>query len=220
MKTILAIFIFFQILNFICNTENLIQPIDYIIYNKKVEIENDVTGTGNKLKDVVYISMCDTFNCPYKCCQGPINSMQCAEKSQCEALRILAYKIDTILFILLLQIPYFLLGIFYFVLKCLEVKKSPNYIKFRKFFYIYYSIIFPCFGICVLITFCKKTNIDELLKSETNDSKINNISVLFGKKEFVLENIAGEGCFIEKEEEKVIELQNILELDSINIKEN
>lgn len=54
------------------------------IYYKLKFMKNDITGTGNRLKDVPYRTICVLKNCPNICCIGDIDSMVCGGKDQCK----------------------------------------------------------------------------------------------------------------------------------------
>lgn len=56
---------------------------DSIYYFTKFLI-NNVTGTGDKLLDVAYRSVCYVKNCATGCCIGNINVMKCGDTIECK----------------------------------------------------------------------------------------------------------------------------------------
>ena len=46
--------------------------------------KNSITGTGDRLQDVPYKSLCIIRSCPSNCCTGDINNMQCASAEDCK----------------------------------------------------------------------------------------------------------------------------------------
>ncbi len=47
--------------------------------------KNDITGTGDKLKDVPYRALCSIMACESNCCTGEIDNMICGTAQECKA---------------------------------------------------------------------------------------------------------------------------------------
>jgi len=92
-----------------------LQDLDYIkfssnsIYYKLEYMINDITGTGNKLKDIPYRSLCITRNCSHLCCIGDIDSMSCGSLEQCQQFYDSSIVGNVILAVIL---PIFFLSVF------------------------------------------------------------------------------------------------------------
>jgi hypothetical protein len=54
-----------------------------ILYTKPYK-DNNVTGTGSKLKDVAYRVSCRDLLCKTECCDGDINAMVCGTPENCK----------------------------------------------------------------------------------------------------------------------------------------
>ncbi len=55
-----------------------------IYYNKPFDISNNITGTGNKLRDVAYSSSCFLLKCATSCCEGPLRDIKCGIQKNCD----------------------------------------------------------------------------------------------------------------------------------------
>jgi len=64
------------------NIRNLQYAIHSVYYNI-VYPANDITGTGDKLKDVPYKVLCKLKSCDTGCCVGEIDYMSCGLASDC-----------------------------------------------------------------------------------------------------------------------------------------
>lgn len=53
------------------------------LYSKPFDMDNNLTGTGNRLKDSVYNAICSTLKCNTLCCEGHINQMTCGKEENC-----------------------------------------------------------------------------------------------------------------------------------------
>jgi hypothetical protein len=117
-------------------------------YTKQLELnytnphwtDNDVTGTGFKLKDSAYLSLCKLLNCTTGCCMGSINQMRCGSKVQCDFIYYQTsffknYFINYIFLHCLLLIVFTSLG-YYISLNydCRRCRRYPkvNYQQFDK----------------------------------------------------------------------------------------
>lgn len=107
--------------------------LDYIkflpdsIYYKLKYIQNDMTGTGNKLQDIPYKTLCIIKDCPNICCIGEITSMKCGTKEQCKEFydtsiypNVVAAVIFPILILSIFIISYLILNKIYKKNKCLS----------------------------------------------------------------------------------------------------
>jgi len=54
------------------------------IYYNIVYPANDITGTGDKLKDVPYKVLCKIMKCESGCCVGEIDNMRCGLEEDCK----------------------------------------------------------------------------------------------------------------------------------------
>jgi len=187
MKLIVLILLILY-LNNIQTRENFIEPLEYIFYEKKLDIENNITGTGNKLKDVAYRALCFTLKCPSTCCDGPIDHLKCADEGTCNMYKEAALKLRSVKIILLVLTPYLLLAILFGFKKFMEIKYPEKYKGWKRIFKIYFGIIFPPYGICLLINLIQKKNLDDSVDYEKSSKMFDNMSVLFGKKEFEIKN--------------------------------
>jgi hypothetical protein len=59
---------------------------------------NNITGTGNLLKDSLYRTLCDSMTCPTGCCDGEINVIRCGTQTDCDSYitYVTAWKIAII----------------------------------------------------------------------------------------------------------------------------
>jgi hypothetical protein len=109
---------FFFILTFpiILSLDN-IRKQDYtagIYYNIPQEfLINSISGTGDRLKDVIYRQLCKYENCNTDCCEGNINEMYCGDYISCIKYREYHKKTSGVNIWLFIFIIYcFLLSIF------------------------------------------------------------------------------------------------------------
>lgn len=91
-----------------------------IVYSKSFDLDNNITGTGNKLEDIAYNSVCEGLQCQSGCCEGIINSMTCGSPDNCK--KYYAYKrmikIITIVFVIAGAL------FFFWVMSCCQSKKG------------------------------------------------------------------------------------------------
>jgi hypothetical protein len=189
---VLFIFLFSLLKNFAYsaniknfNTKNFIE-LGYMTYIKVSEVDNDVTGTGNKLKDIAYISKCVTMQCKNLCCMGSIENMNCGNEDTCQGLRNLIVKKQMIKIVLSVIFFYVIIPIFWIIINCLKANHPDSYEKLNKILLIYTNILLPPLGIISLIEliFCKKK------KDKKNLMKIQKpkIGVLFHLKQFQVDD--------------------------------
>lgn len=57
------------------------------IYYDLVYPSNDLTGTGDKLKDVPYKVLCKIIACTTGCCVGEIDNMRCGAANDCKTYK-------------------------------------------------------------------------------------------------------------------------------------
>jgi hypothetical protein len=126
-----------------------VQYYDYIkftsdsIYYKLEFIINDITGTGNKLKDVSYKSLCITKNCPYICCIGDIDAMTCGAQEQCKKfydVSIVGNVIASVIFPVFFALTFLIF--FYFFNKYSNNKPLSALLAFCCIFIITIPIVF------------------------------------------------------------------------------
>jgi hypothetical protein len=197
---------FFLILNFlltfIINTNgesvrknNFIEADNFFYYTRIFEEENDITGTGNKLKDVVYNSICMSLKCKNICCNGLINEMQCGNKNNCKDYWEAASHKEIIDMILIILCPYLLIPLLWGIVNY-SINKYPQTHKiFSKILIIYLGVVIPPYGVILIIDHLRiKNDISDPgnLGQELNIFKNNTITannkVLFEQKEFDIHN--------------------------------
>jgi hypothetical protein len=152
--TLIFLILFSLSFSIIENRRNL-QNFDYVkfrvdsIYYKLEFIMNDITGSGNKLKDVPYKSLCITKNCPNICCIGDIDSMTCGSIEQCKTFYdayIVGNVIESVIF------PVFFVFIFliffYFFNKYSNNKPLSALLAFCCIFIITIPLVF-----CYIVKF-------------------------------------------------------------------
>jgi hypothetical protein len=163
---------------------------EFMTYEKVVETDNVITGTGNKLKDVAYRSLCLTLNCDNNCCDGQIEHIKCAKREKCDGYWNKIDNFELMEIIIGVMTPYILAPIFWCITK-LNNKNQLLYDRLTLGFTIYLSIILPPYGITLLVEkfLCKKTN---LLNNSKNANFMPNNNVLFSHKDFELENFRSE----------------------------
>lgn len=64
-----------------------LQYIDYSssgVYYELTFPKNSITGTGDRLQDVPYKTLCIIKSCASNCCTGDVNNMQCASSDDCK----------------------------------------------------------------------------------------------------------------------------------------
>lgn len=103
----------------------LLYSINSIFY-KINYLQNNITGTGDKLKDIPYKAMCFILNCPNGCCEGNIDNLICGSAENCMKYKNPWALITTIL----VPIGTVLLFLFMYLifLKCFELSKCRAFI--------------------------------------------------------------------------------------------
>lgn len=69
--------------NNLSNKRNLQYGLNSIYYNIAYPA-NDITGTGDRLKDVPYKVLCKILSCVSGCCVGEIDNMRCGLAADCK----------------------------------------------------------------------------------------------------------------------------------------
>lgn len=101
---------------------------DYIKYSNdgifyKIEFpKNDITGTGDKLQDVPYKTLCIIKNCPNTCCLGEIDALVCGTKEECKQFYDTSIVGNIVAAVI---IPIFILSVFILAFYCFY-KRSKN----------------------------------------------------------------------------------------------
>ena len=119
---------------------------------KVTNLENSITGTGNKLEDEIYYSSCTFLNCESGCCENTLLEMKCGTITNCKHYKriLTTYKI-----IYGSSISIFTLIILLISLSGFYAKSHPKRSQiFLKICLIVVSIIF--FPITILILFIRK----------------------------------------------------------------
>jgi hypothetical protein len=83
---------------------------------------NNVTGTGNKLKDAVYNSICKELKCNTDCCEGEINQLFCGSLENCKKYK--DYQKTILILAIVLSVVGFLIIMFLRFMCCGNVNKS------------------------------------------------------------------------------------------------
>jgi len=96
---------------------NLQYSLNSIYYNI-VYPANDITGTGDKLKDVPYKVVCKILNCVSGCCVGEIDNMRCGAIADCKVYSDYS-KVPGMIAAIVVPIGVFILlaALFYYLLK-------------------------------------------------------------------------------------------------------
>jgi hypothetical protein len=124
---------------------------NFINYAKRSAIDNDITGTGDKLKDIVYITACMAIECPNHCCQGSISIMTCGTEEICDSFRRLTKNDRNIWLILAISLIYMFIPIGWVVVKCLENRQNSAANILSKIFTFYMGILLPPYGIVIFL---------------------------------------------------------------------
>lgn len=139
--------------------ENRMGSRSYLNYQKRSELDNDVTGTGNKLKDIAYISACMSLQCEFVCCKGSINEMKCGDKQDCMVYRNKKIKKEIMNVVLTISPFYILIPVFWIISKCAERKENYKvFLTFSKILNVYMCLLLPPYGIVVLLERIFKKN--------------------------------------------------------------
>lgn len=191
-----------------------------VLYDKLFDTENDITGTGNLLRNIAYFSSCSAKNCTY-CCEGAMDHITCATRENCKKYKEYKSRKLILKIILILIFPYFLIPVFWIFIHCTKVERNSNCIlKFSKIFEIYVGILLPCYGIYILFNKLFKCDasienkIELIIQHKVNFPSRKDIK-LFREKEFH-PNQFSSNLNINKESE---DLEN-LSLEPKNLKNN
>jgi hypothetical protein len=79
---VVTVLVFYMLNIYLINTQNSTASFTPFYTLGSAHINNNITGTGNLLKDEAYRSVCTMLNCLY-CCQGDINLMSCGTERAC-----------------------------------------------------------------------------------------------------------------------------------------
>ena len=97
------------------NKRNLQYALNSIYYNIAYPA-NDITGTGDKLKDAPYKVLCKILSCVSGCCVGEIDNMRCGAATDCQVYSdyakvpgmVAAIVVPIVVFILLFAFCFYL----------------------------------------------------------------------------------------------------------------
>jgi hypothetical protein len=124
---------------------------NFIEYARKSELENDITGTGNKLRDIAYTASCISLNCEFHCCQGSLSNMTCGAEDLCQSLRELNV-LKHLKIIVGITLAYLLIPILWVIVKILEKNNNQSAFKFfSKILVVYTGVLLPPYGIVIFI---------------------------------------------------------------------
>lgn len=163
---------------------------NFIEYKRKSELDNDITGTGNKLRDIAYLASCISLNCDYKCCQGGLSNMTCGSEQLCKSLRELNVirHIEIIIGVIL---AYLLIPIFWVIVKVLEKNNQKSAFNFfSKILVVYMGVLIPPYGIVIFIEkiYCPGKNDNSNDKFENKNLNFSVSAELFHCKLFQVED--------------------------------
>jgi hypothetical protein len=136
------------------NNRNLQYSIGSIYYELIFPI-NNLTGTGDRLKDVPYIVKCKIKKCESGCCIGEINNMICGTANECLIYLDESKKPNLISAIIIpigLLIIFIILSITFFKVYKISIGHSICYS-----FACLTIILIPCIAYCVYQE-CKHKN--------------------------------------------------------------
>ncbi len=155
----------------------------YISYTKKSSDDNNITGTGNLLKDITYRTSCLFKECEF-CCKGNINAIKCGSETDCDVF--LKQRVDFRVLYAIVKIVglYLLIPIFWVIAKILEWNNNPKAKCMLFIMEITRCIMIPPYGIVKFIEYCRKGTIMEEDTSKLKKSNTNNSVKLFELKQF------------------------------------
>lgn len=208
-------------------------------YTTIFKIDNNITGTGNKLKDIAYNSACNLLKCE-DCCEGPISNMTCGAFYNCQKYKDYVNRHRLALIIFLIIAPYLLIPIMWILLYYVSKDDYPNFHKhLQKIYLIYTCILLPPYGLMKLVEirwpnmarlnqlndlgggkekipkiFLKKRNIKLFQEKEFTQEKFKNVAVLDegevrGSKSEISVNIHKNNYNLSKRNEEADERNNI-----------
>lgn len=133
-----------------------LQFTDKSIYYNIPFPQNNITGTGDKMKDVPYNALCNILNCESGCCVGEINSLVCGDKILCdEYIDYSRYRVVMPAVI----VPIFV--VLFFTFMTLIFMKKNNY-SFLKSTFLAGLCLFVITIPCVLYYARKKSDYTEI----------------------------------------------------------
>ena len=114
LKKIVFIISFLYLMTFISSTittkpesRNLQYSTGSIYYELQYPI-NNLTGTGDRLKDVPYMVQCNILRCESGCCVGEIDKMSCGPAADC-AIYLSSFETGTTIIIACVIVFFFLI---------------------------------------------------------------------------------------------------------------
>jgi hypothetical protein len=115
---------------------------------------NNITGTGDRLKDTVYNALCKGMNCQTQCCEGEINQLYCGTAENCKKY---ADHQKTILIVTIVCIVVGILILFFFrILFCSKGSKNKSDKCLEGIAILCAILFFPIVIIAMLIKKCMK----------------------------------------------------------------
>ena len=123
------------------------------IYYNIVYPANNITGTGDKLKDVPYKVLCKVLSCVSGCCVGEIDNMRCGAAADCKVYSNYA-EMPGIIAAIVVPIGVFIL----FIAFCIYLMKYRKY-SFCGALCMFFGILFVVsIPVVLYYLFCKKDN--------------------------------------------------------------
>lgn len=92
-------------------------------YSAAYSTPNNMTGTGNYLKDIAYRESCLTLDCETNCCIGPINDLKCGNQKDCDEFAAYIRKMKIITYIVFAVIGLIIVLIICCVKSCQRKRK-------------------------------------------------------------------------------------------------
>ena len=132
------------------NKRNLQYAMNSIYYNLMYPA-NDITGTGDKLKDVPYKVLCKILACNSGCCVGEVDNMRCGVADDCKVYSNYA-GIPGMVIAIVVPIAVFLILVFLFVF----FMKYKKYSCVKSFCLCLGCLFIVTIPIVIYFYFCKK----------------------------------------------------------------
>jgi hypothetical protein len=139
---------------------NLITYVKNMYYNPPFPKFNNITGTGNLIRDKAYKAICLSLNCASGCCNGDINAMTCGSDEEC--IEYNNYYRILVIIITSIMVPVFSFLIILVIVNLCERQNTCCESLIVTFFIIGMIIVFP---ISLLILFIRYIRRD---KAQTN----------------------------------------------------
>jgi|LauGreDrversion4_2_1035121.scaffolds.fasta_scaffold476939_1 hypothetical protein len=159
----------------------LTQGTSYIYYKTLNGKENSVTGTGNRLKDVLYLSKCSLIECN-TCCEGSINNITCLTYKECYNIQKLKIPYNILFYMNIFIFVYITLPIGWAVSKIMEYKQIRGHAIIKKIFFIYSAILLPPYGIVIFLECLFKKRQLESADSSQNGTDKKYVKLFYKKK--------------------------------------